>query len=188
MSCWCQSQQDNSMRKANTMAKKQKEKSWSDIERETRQYVGKILSSAAGKIRDDLTEEAFNSIVYFYTSYSPKYYNRHYYNFMENSFEKYYSNPHNKIYRGGVRLTPKKLDDIYQDSTIEVFDTVYAGLHGPASAITFGYSYISENPHEFSPTPRMTPSPIERILARRDYIVDHIDDYIEFGKAKANKK
>lgn len=170
------------------MAKKQKEKSWAEIEQEARKYVAKVLSSAAGRIRDDLTKEAFNAIAYFYTSYSPKYYNRHYYNFMENSFEKYYSNPHNKIFRGGVRLTPKKLDDLYQDPTQEVFDTVYAGFHGPASAMTFGYLSSYESPMEFSPTPRMEPSPLERILSMRDFIVRHIDVYIEYGKAKANKK
>lgn len=170
------------------MAKNQKEKSWAEIENEVRQYVNKVLSSTAGKIRDDLTEEAFNSIAYFYTSYPPKYYHRHYYNFMEHSFEKYYSNPHNKIFRGGVKLTPEKLDDLYQDPSYEVFDTVYSGFHGPASAITHGYSSIGEKPKDFSPVPKMEPSPMERILARRDYIVEHIDSYIEYGKNKARKK
>ena len=170
------------------MSKKQKAKSWADVEKEARAYVGKVLSSAAGKIRDDLTEEAFYSITSFYTSYSPKYYHRHYYNFLENSFEKYYSNPHNKIYRGGVKLTPEKLDDLYQDSTREVFDTVYAGLHGPASAITFGYSWNNEKPKKFEPVPRMVPSPMERILAKRDYIVKNIDDYIEYGKQRAKNR
>lgn len=155
-----------------------KTKSWADVEKEARRYVGKVLSSAAGKIRDDLTQEAFDSIAYFYTSWSPKYYHRHYYNFMEQSFEKYYSNPHGTIYRGGVKLTPESMDDIYQDPTQEVFDAVYHGFHGVSSMFV--------DPRTFSVTPVMEPSPLERILARRDYIAEHIDEYIDYGRKKAN--
>lgn len=165
------------------MASIKKVKTWAEVEKDTRKYVGKILSATAGKIRDDLTEEAFNSIAYFYTSYSPKYYHRHYYNFMERSFEKYYSNPHNVIYRGGVRLTPEKLEELYTDPAPQVFDVVFAGFHGVQSAIDFGYDARPE-----ATVPNMSPSPMERILAKRDYIADHIDKYIEYGKAQARKK
>ena len=154
--------------------------SWADIEKDLKKYVGKIMSSAAGKIRDDLTQEAFNAIAYFYTSWSPEYYHRHYYNFMEKSFEKYYSNPHGTIYAGGVKLTPEKMDDIYQDPTQEVFDSVYAGFHGVSSMFV--------NPYAFYVTPTMKPSPMERILSKRDYIADHINEYIDYGKSRARSQ
>lgn len=153
---------------------------WSDLEKDLKKYIGNVLSGAAGKIRDDLTDEAFNSIAYFYTSYTPVSYHRHYYNFMEKSFEKYYSNPHGKIYRGGVRLTPEALDDIYQDPTQEVFDSVYAGFHGVSSMFV--------SPYTFSVTPVMEPSPMERILARRDFIAANIGDYVSYGKNKAKNQ
>jgi hypothetical protein len=157
---------------------------WDDVENDLKHYVNKMLSSTAGKIRDDLTEETAQAIADFYADYTPEYYHRHvdakgrHYNFGKNSFEKYYSNPHGTIFSGGVILTPSRMDDIYQDSVQEVFDTVYHGFHGVSSMFV--------NPYTFSVTPVMSPSPIERIYAKRDYIRKHIDKYIEYGKKKAN--
>lgn len=169
------------------MAKK-KNVSWDDVERDLKKYFGNLLAGAAGKIRDDLTQEAFNSMASFYTDWAPRYYKRHYYNFMENSFKKYYSNPHGTIYRGGVKLTPENMDNIYQkrkdmspqEATYEVFETVYHGFHGMASMFV--------SPHSFKVTPVMVPSPLERIKAKRDYIADHLDEYIEYGRKRARKK
>lgn len=160
------------------MAKKQNI-TWEDVRKDLTKYMQNVLSGTAAKIRDDLTEEAFNSIKFFYASYTPSYYKRHYYNFLNKSFKKYYANPHNVIYRGGVQLTPEEMDDIYQDPTYEVFDSVYAGFHGVSSMFYAPYS--------FSVTPVMEPSPMQRILDRRDYIVSHIDDYVLAGINKANK-
>lgn len=131
---------------------------------------------AAAKIRDELYEEGKLAIEEFYNSYNPIYYRRHYYNFYNKSFKKYYSNAHGNIYIGGIELTPENLDEIYQDPASEVFDTVYAGLHGPAGAITFGYSGVNESPRNFSPVPRSS-SPMQRLLDKRDYIVAHIEEY-----------
>lgn len=156
-----------------------KSATWADVERDLKKYCNKTLASAAGKIRDDLTAEAFNAVVFFYTSWSPKYYRRHYYNFLEKSFTKYYSNPHNTIFRGGVKLTPEEMDDIYQDPTQEVFDSVYAGFHGVSSMFV--------NPYTFTVTPVTEPSPMEMIIAKRDYIEQHISEYIDYGKSKANE-
>lgn len=152
---------------------------WADVKKDLKKYSSKVLSSAAGKVRDDLTEEAFNAIAYFYSSWTPTYYHRHYFNFMERSFEKYYSNPHGTRYSGGVKLTPKKMSDIYQDPTQEVFDSVYAGFHGVSSMFT--------NPDTFSVTPVMSPSPMERILSKREQIRKNTKEYIEYGKKQANK-
>lgn len=146
------------------------------------QEIGRIT---AGKIRDDLTEEAKIAIQAFYDDYSPKYYHRHYYNFKKNSFKKYYANPHNKIYYGGVELTPEALDDLYQDNTEQVFDSVYAGFHGVASMIGEGYYSIGQTPQKFALVPRrMSPSPMQRLLDKRDYIEKNIQDYLDYAQSK----
>lgn len=150
---------------------KKQNTTWKQIEKELKQYTNQILANTAGQIRDELTEETLCSIEDFYNDYTPLYYKRHYYNFYNNSFTKYYSNAHGTIFRGGVQLTPELLDDIYQDSTEEVFDSVFAGFHGVSSMFF--------NPKSFSVTPRMTPSPMERILNKRSYIIDNINDYVK---------
>ncbi len=151
------------------------------------QYTKEVGRVAAGTIRDELTEETFSAIVKFYTSYTPRSYKRHYYNFLEHSFKKYYSNAHGNIYRGGVELTPELMDDIYQNSldysgpqiTEQVFDTVYAGFHGVAST----QIYPNNTNSRFIPPP-MIPSPMELILTKREYIIGHIEKYIEKAQEK----
>ena len=150
------------------------------LKKDITRYVGSVMSGTAGKIRDDLTEEAALSISDFYADYTPVYYQRHYYNFTKNSFEKYYVNAHGTIYHGGVRLTPDAMDDIYQDPVVEVFDSVYAGFHGVSSMFV--------SPRTFTVTPVMSPSPMERLYQKREDIVNNIEKYIEYGKKKAKKQ
>ena len=150
---------------------------FSSLEKELLKIGNETLKTAAGKIRDELYEEGKLAIEMFYNSYNPIYYRRHYYNFYNKSFKKYYSNAHGIVYRGGIELTPENMDSIYQDPVTEVFDTVYAGMHGPAGAITTGYASIGTTPRTFSPVPR-TASPMQMLLDKRDYIIDHIDDYL----------
>lgn len=145
--------------------------SWNDVKDEIRQYCKKVLSNVAGQIRDELTQEAQYAIEDFYNDYNPLYYHRHYWNFYNNSFKKYYSNPHGVIFRGGVELTPQDMSDIYQDPIQEVFDSVYAGFHGVSSMFV--------SPKSFSITPCMSPSPMKRLLDKRDQIIADIDDYVE---------
>lgn len=155
--------------------------SWSEIETHLEKYAKRVLSAAAGKIRDDLYKEAETAIADFYASYDPIYYRRHYYNFEKNSFRKYYSNKHNSIVYGGVELTPQSLDAIYQDGVQEVFDTVFEGFHGPAS--------MFYTPKTFSVIPpRMIPSPRQRLLNMRKRIIDSPEKYIEFGKKVARQE
>ena len=144
-------------------------------------YTKEVSRITAGTIRDELTETAFYAIVQFYEDYSPKHYKRHYYNFLEKSFRKYYSNAHGNVYRGGVEFTPQLMDDIYQSSkgyssaevTEQVFDTVYAGFHGVSSTQIYPQGFAPRFiPHV------MSPSPMEIILDRRDEIVDNLQDYI----------
>ena len=139
-------------------------------------YQKKICSSLASSVADILTKEAGYSIASFYDDYTPKYYHRHFDNFKNNSYRRYYVNSHYKKYTGGVELSPNGLESIYQDPVEEVFDSVYAGFHGPSS--------MFRNPYSFSPTPVMNPSPIEMIIRKRDEIADNIDKYIDLAKVK----
>ena len=139
-----------------------------NFKKELQKYSNSFIKGIAQKVKEELIQTAFNAIVRFYTSWSPKYYERHYYNFMDYSFKGYYKNPHNMIVRGGVELTPYRMRDIYEDPTQEVFDLVYQGFHGMAG-IT--------NPN----IPRMNPSPIQLLYLRRDNIVKNISIYEKYG-------
>ncbi len=162
------------------MAKSQVKVDLSGLQKDLEKYFNKTLSHTAGLIADELTETAGFSIQEFYRDYSPMYYRRNYYNFQENSFRRYYSNPHNKNYTGGVELTPERMDAIYEDPVGEVFDTVYAGFHGVAAGF--------ENPKSFTVTPVMKPSPMEIILHKRDEIVANIGKYVEKGQNAAARE
>ena len=152
---------------------------------EIEKYCQNVLRQTTADIRDELTQEAFDAIVAFYESYSPKIYRRHYFNFLEHSFKKYYKNPHNQIYYGGVQLTPETLRNCYQDDTREVFDTVYSGYHGPANMIGYGWESIGETPMAFSIVPKqMVPSPRQRIIDKKKYIEQHLQDYIDNAQKK----
>lgn len=154
--------------------------SWSEIEERLTKHANRACSAAAGKARDDLFKEAQTAIAAFYASYDPDYYHRHYWNFEKRSFKKYYSNKHNVVFYGGVELTPQNMQSIYQDSVQEVFDTVFAGFHGPAGMFV--------SPKTFSTIPpRMTPSPMQRLLKRREMILKNKSKYIAYGKKVAKR-
>lgn len=151
-----------------------------ELKNDLEKYSSKVAVGLATKVRDDLIEATVYAIAAFYMDYTPKYYKRHYYNFMNNSYEKYYRNAHGNIVYGGVFLSPSGMDDIYQDETQEVFDLVYAGYHGVSSGF--------ETPKSFTSTPVMTPSPLEIIKNERDNIVSNIEAYKTFGTNRANKE
>lgn len=173
------------------MAETKGSSSWSDIEKRLVKHARRACSAAAGKARDDMYKEAKAVIAAFYKHYGPKngeplYYRRHYWNFEQNSFKKYYDDHVGlndsviKIF-GGIELTPQSLEPVYRDSTREVFDTVFAGFHGPA-----GMFY---SPKTFSRIPpRMVPSPMDRLKKKRDEIIKHQNKYISFGKNVAKRE
>lgn len=144
------------------------------LESDLKKYLEQYCVGMATFVRDDLTQEARVSILDFYADYTPKIYNRHEENFQKHSFEKYYKNPHGQIVRGGVKLSTEDMAPVYQDPLYEVFDIVYAGFHGPSSA-------IKGNP------PRMVPSPMERILDRQSYLIGNIGSFKSYGEDRANK-
>ena len=149
---------------------------YNDLER----YGRNFCIGMATQVRDNLTLSAAVAIESFYEDYTPRYYKRHYYNFRERSFKKFYENKHGRIIRGGVELTPNALDDIYKDSKEEVFDMVFAGYHGVASGFN--------EPYTFTPVHIMQPSPMEIISNSQATIINHIDRFEAYGYKRANQE
>lgn len=148
--------------------KKKKITTISDLKKEIQKIADKKMVKIAGQIRDDLTKTAASAIQSFYDNYrpgldgEPLYYKRHYWNFEEHSFQKYYAHSlSSDIYYGGVRLTPELMYDEYRGDTFDVFNSVYNGYHGPKELYN---SYTKMIP------PIMNPSPREIILKKRDEI------------------
>lgn len=155
------------------MIKKNKVVVTSDLIYDLRKYAENFCVGMATQVRDDLYMQTTFAIGTFYMNYKPNYYKRHYYNFMDKSYKKYYSNPHNHLIRGGVELSYEYMDDIYQDDVKEVFDFVYHGFHGVSSVI-----------HK-TPTV-MKPSPLDIIYKRRTYILNHLDRFYNKSYDRAN--
>lgn len=145
-----------------------------------KKYSTQFCVGMATQVRDDLTKSAAVAIESFYQDYEPLFYHRHYYNFRDKSFKKYYENRHNHIVRGGVYLSPELMDSVYQDPVEQVFDMVYHGYHGVASGFNAPYS--------FTPVHVMSPSPLEIIEESRDVIVNHINWYAQkYGYTRASQ-
>lgn len=158
------------------MAKKNSvEIDFGSLEADLRKYANNVCRNAASEIADELTKEALSAMGAFYSDYTPKQYNRHYYNFMNRSFRRYYKNPHNRIYKGGVEYTPGAMDNIYRGySPMEVYiSVVEQGSHGP-----YGLTIV----------PPMKESPMEMVLNKRDEIEKNIQSYINRAKSKAQKE
>lgn len=142
------------------------------LEQDLRKYANAVARNAASAVADELMTEADNVIQEFYADYTPQYYQRHFYNFENNSYLRYYSNPHNTIFRGGVELTPDALDNIYNYPGSGVFASVYAGYHG----LPLGS------------TPVMFPSPMNRLYMKQEEIIKNIDQYIDAAKSMASRE
>lgn len=136
-----------------------------EIYKELEQYGINICRTAAKIVAKELVETAKTAIELFYADYSPIKYKRQYYNFRNNSFKKYYKKIGNNIFTGGIELTPESMDNIYNYPAPAVHRMVFnKGMHGP------NYNYF---------VPNMSPTPLEILIQKRDYIYDHGEDYIK---------
>lgn len=97
-----------------------------------------ISSSLAHKISDEMAQEYQYVIDRFYSEYNPKRYVRHSKRGMEpglnKTFKKYYKNPHNAIYYGGIEITSDDMYDDYRDPKEKVLSSFLNGYHGRPSA------------------------------------------------------
>lgn len=119
------------------------------------------VKEAAIIARDELSQTAKDAVLAFYRDYAPSTYQRHYYNFLTNSFKPLYKNNHGVSYSGGIYITLEDLAQIYRGDAEMIGEQVYAGEHGHFE--TLGVDM---------PTPVMSPSPMEIILRKHDELVD----------------
>lgn len=108
------------------------------LESDVKMLSHALSSSLAHKISDEMAKEYQYVIDRFYSEYSPKYYKRHSERGMtpglNKTFKKYYKNPHNTIYYGGIEITSDNMYDDYRDSKEAVLGSFLNGYHGRASA------------------------------------------------------
>lgn len=125
---------------------------------ELKNYRRHMSREIAKEIRDTLMKEADEAFDEFYNSYQPRYYKRHVfdsypYHNIGRTYKPFYKR--STISRGGIEIFYDDMEEIYQQQADKVADTMWAGFHGPP---------IGHN----ASTPRMWPSPIERIKNKRD--------------------
>ena len=97
-----------------------------------------LSSGLADKISDEMAEEYQYVIERFYDEYDPERYVRHSKRGMipglNKTFKKYYKNPHNTIYYGGIEITSENMYNDYRDSKEKVLSSFLNGYHGRPSA------------------------------------------------------
>ena len=97
-----------------------------------------VSSELAHQISDKMVEEYQYVIDRFYSEYDPKYYVRHADKGMtpglQKTFKKYYKNPHNTIYYGGIEISSDVMYDDYHGSKDMVLNSFLDGYHGAPSA------------------------------------------------------
>lgn len=97
-----------------------------------------LSSGLAHKISDEMADEYQYVIEKFYSEYNPEYYVRHSERGMMpgliKTFKKYYKNPHNTIYYGGIEITTDNMYNDYRDSKEKVLSSFLNGYHGRPSA------------------------------------------------------
>lgn len=165
------------------------------IKKDINKYSNSIAKNMAKQISEDMEKEAHDAITDFYNDYSPIYYNRHY-NFMH-SYKKYYKNYGNH-FSCGVELLLDNIPNDYSDPVDEVFYRVYAGFHGYASIFDnesheifdiksgrFTGRFAKHN--RFIPE-RMTPSPMDRLIQKRNEIIKNSSNYQKEAMKKARKE
>ncbi len=135
------------------------------LNKSLREYANNVCTEASNIIASDLDMETVSAIRKFYSSYTPHVYDRHYYNFLENSHRPFVTKVSN-LYVGGVELNYAFLEDLYDDPEYTVFENTFAGYHGsPEIANKYGI-------------PRMMPSPMDIIFMRRDELINNQIDSI----------
>lgn len=187
------------------------------LEKDLYKYYENYMRSLSTIIGKELEESAKDAIEEFYKDYPhPRSYHRHYYNLREKSFRRYYSNKHGgNTYVTGVLFTPETMDDIYaacknesiSSGTSQVLNSVLNGFHGlpydvskkrngspKKDPVGFGfYNFDGDLKHTGSiglpalAIPRMNPTPLELVQKKRDYILDHMDEYSSRAEQKAKQ-
>lgn len=108
------------------------------LENDIRMLSHSLSSNLAHKISDEMAEEYEYVIERFYGEYKPEHYKRHsdrgLVPGLTKTYKKYYKNPHNVIYYGGIEISSDKMYNDYHDSKDEVLESFLEGYHGRPSA------------------------------------------------------
>lgn len=109
-----------------------------DLNSDIKQMSHVVSSNLAHKISDEMAQEYQYVIDRFYSEYDPEYYVRHAERGMKpglnKTFKKYYKNPHNTIYYGGIEIISDNMYDDYRDPKEKVLSSFLDGYHGRPSA------------------------------------------------------
>lgn len=180
------------------------------VKQDLQKYANNYMRHLATILGEEMTKETGNIIELFYKDYTPTSYQRHYYNLRDNSYQRYYSNKHGgRTYVCGVRVTPELMDDLYNAPTEQVLSSVWDGFHGlpydhtinPATQqpkhepIGWGHFVTADGKLHHTgkdglpalAAPRMKPTPLELLEAKRDELVEDIDKYSNQAHALAMK-
>lgn len=110
----------------------------SDLKSDMQMMSHAVSSDLAHQISDKMAEEYQYVIDRFYSEYEPKHYVRHADRGMtpglQKTFKKYYKNPHNTIYYGGIEINTDRMYDDYHGSKDMVLGSFLDGYHGAPSA------------------------------------------------------
>ena len=109
-------------------------KIFNDLKSDMKLMSHTISSDLAHQISDKMADEYQYVIDRFYSEYDPEHYVRHADRGMKpgllKTFRKYYKNPHNTIYYGGIEITSDGMYDDYRDSKDDVLASFLSGYHG----------------------------------------------------------
>ena len=107
------------------------------LESDIKMLSHSLSSNLAHKISDEMAQEYQYVIDRFYSEYNPEHYKRHAERGivpgLNKTFKKYYKNPHNTIYYGGIEITSDRMYDDYHDSKDVVLSSFLNGYHGRPS-------------------------------------------------------
>lgn len=136
---------------------------------------------ATSKIADELVLETKMALAYFYNSYHPTRYTHRQQSILSSGFKRYYKNPHNTIYYGGVELTPEANSGSYHANYYPdhraiapsyIANLIYEGRHGATEMFPeWVRAHITNYPPKMSPTPR------ERLDKKIEEIGNNLDKY-----------
>lgn len=108
------------------------------LEQDIKVFQHFFLSSLAHQISNELAKEYQYVIDRFYDEYTPKRYKRHSSRGLQpgltKTFRKYYKNPHNTIYYGGIEIDSDDMYNDYRDPKGKVLNSFLNGYHGRPSA------------------------------------------------------
>lgn len=143
------------------------------------QEVKDKARQAVSRIANEMTQEAEFQILKFYSSYSPSMYKNQF--GLRGSYKRYYRNPHNTIYYGGVELQPSSgsyranyLPGHPSISSEYISDLAYEGRHGATEQFPkWVLSHINTIP------PVMSPSPKDALEKKIKDIEGNIDKYFD---------